>query len=39
MRFKFLTGDVNWETYGGKWVSPKLNNGDFDYWLVLEFVN
>jgi hypothetical protein len=25
--------------YGGKWVSPKLNNGDFDYWLVINFIN
>lgn len=39
MEFEFLVGDVNWEDYGGKWISPKLNNGDFDYWLVLEFIN
>lgn len=39
MEFKFLVGDVNWEDYGGKWISPKLNNGDFDYWLVIEFIN
>lgn len=25
--------------YGGKLVSKKLNNGDFDYWLVIDFVN
>lgn len=39
MRFKFLTGDVNWNEYGGKFVSKKLNNGEFDYWLVLSVVN
>lgn len=34
MNFKFLTGDVNWDIYGGTFVSKKLNNGDFDYWIV-----
>lgn len=38
-KFKFLTGDVNWLDYGGKWVSQKLNNGEFDYWLVIELLN
>lgn len=39
MKFKFLTGDVNWQTYGGKFVSKRLNNGDFDYYLVLDVIN
>ena len=39
MRFKFLTGDVNWQRYGGKFISNKLNNGDWDYYLVLDIVN
>lgn len=39
MKFTFLTGDVDWLTYGAKWVSPKLNNGEFDYWLVMELLN
>ena len=39
MHFKFLTGGVNWETHGGKFVSKKLNNGDFDYWMVIEVIN
>lgn len=39
MRFKFLSGDVNWKDYGGKWISKKLNNGDFDYYLVIELIN
>jgi hypothetical protein len=34
-----LTGDTNWLAYGSKWVSQKLSNGEFDYWLVLELVN
>lgn len=36
MNFKFLTGDVDWKEYGGKFVSKRLNNGEFDYWLVLD---
>ena len=38
-RFTFLIGDVDWQTYGGKWISEKLNNGEFDYWLVMELIN
>jgi hypothetical protein len=30
---------MNWETYGGKFVSKKLNNGEFDYWMVMEIIN
>jgi hypothetical protein len=30
-KFRFLTGDQNYLAYGAKWVSPKLNNGDFDH--------
>lgn len=39
MKFQFLSGDVNWVEYGGKFVSEKLHNGDWPYWLVLDFVN
>ena len=39
MRFTFLTGDVNWLDYGGTFVSRKMNNGEFDYWLVIEVIN
>ena len=39
MKFKFLAGDINWKTYGGKFVSKKLNNSQFDYWLVIEVLN
>lgn len=37
--FHWLTGDMNWLEYGGKWISDKLNNGEYDYWLVLEHTN
>ena len=39
LRYKFLTGDTNWQTYGGSFISNKLNNGDWDYWLVMEVIN
>lgn len=39
IKFTFLTGDVNWRQYGGKWISQKLNNGEFDYWAVIELIN
>jgi hypothetical protein len=39
LKFKFLTGDINWQTYGGKFISKKLNNSEFDYWLILEVIN
>ncbi len=39
IHLKSLTGDINWIKYGGKFVSPKFNNGEFDYWLVVDFIN
>lgn len=39
MKFKFLTGDIDWITYGGKFVSKRLDSGLFHYWLVLDFIN
>ncbi len=39
IKFKFLTGDVNYLDYGGKWISTRHNNGEFDYWFVLELLN
>ncbi len=39
MKFDFLSGDVDWCTYGGKWVSERLDSGLFNYWLVLDFLN
>lgn len=37
--FRFLTGDINFTTYGGSWVSRAFNNGEFDYYLVIELRN
>jgi hypothetical protein len=39
MKFRFLTGDVNALDYGAKFVSKRLHNGDFNYWLVMELIN
>lgn len=39
MKLKFLTGDINWREYGAKWISPRQHNGDWQYWLVVEFIN
>jgi hypothetical protein len=39
VRFHWLTGDVNFLSYGGKWISNKQSNGEFDYWFVLEIIN
>ena len=39
IRFTCLTGDSDWLSYGGKWISPKYNNGDFDYYLVRTLIN
>jgi hypothetical protein len=30
---------VNFTQYGGKWISTRQNNGDFDYYLVIELLN
>src|ERR1022692_1272726 len=39
MKFKFLTGDVNWSDYWGKWLAGPFNNGEFDYYFVLSLTN
>lgn len=39
MEFVALGGDVDWQKYGGTFVSERLNNGDFDYWLVIRIDN
>jgi hypothetical protein len=39
IRFHFLTGDTNFFDYGGKWISNKQSNGEFDYWFVIELIN
>ena len=39
VKFKFLTGDCNVSQYGGKFISNKQNNGEFDYYFVIELMN
>ena len=39
VRFKFLIGDVNYTQYGGKFISNVQNNGEFDYYFVIELIN
>lgn len=39
MKFNKLSGDVNYQVYGGKFVSKRLNNSEFDYWLVMDVIN
>lgn len=39
IKFTFLTGDVSFLDYGGKWISQKFNNGEFDFWFVAELIN
>jgi len=39
MKFEFLTGDCDWVSYGGIWVSPKLEAGGFNYWVAIRFDN
>jgi hypothetical protein len=39
MHFKWLSGDVDYRTYGGKWISKPLSAGLFNYWLVMELMN
>ena len=30
---------MNYTTYGGKWISTRQNNGEFDYYFVIELLN
>ena len=39
MKTKFLTGDIDWIEYGKKLITKKLNNGEFDYYLIIDFMN
>ena len=39
MNLKQVGGDINFLEYGGTFATKKLNNGDFDYWFFVEFVN
>jgi len=39
MKFKRLGGDIDWLAFGGSWISKRLNNGEWDFWFVIELVN
>jgi hypothetical protein len=39
LKLKRLSGDINWKTFGAKWITKKLNNGNFDYWLIVDFMS
>jgi len=39
MNFEFLTGDKDWMGCGAKWISERQNNGEFNYWVVVDFAN
>ena len=39
IRFRFLSGDADYATYGGKWISNRQNSGEFDYYFVIELMN
>ena len=39
MKTRFLCGGMDWQTYGAKFITKKLSNGDWNYWLVLDFMN
>lgn len=39
MKLRQVGGDVDWKKYGGLFVTKKLNNDEFDYWLFVEFIN
>jgi hypothetical protein len=38
MKWSILSGDINWETYGGKLVAGPFDNGEFQYWFVIEVI-
>ena len=41
IRFRFLSGDIDWATYGGMWISKKFNSEDPEgsYYLVRTLEN
>lgn len=40
IKIERIGGDVNWEKYGGQFiVDEKFNNGEFDYYLIIDFIN
>ena len=39
MKLTQVGGDVDWLTYGGTWATKALHNGDWRYWLIVQFTN
>jgi hypothetical protein len=39
MRFKWLSGDRDYLGCGGKWISNRFNNGEWNCYYVLELMN
>ena len=40
LKLEQIGGDVSWKDYGGQFIVPeKFNNGDFDYYLIVNFIN
>ncbi len=39
MNFRFLSGDYEWEKYGGVFISKSLNSGRYNYYLILSVDN
>ncbi|MCJ7768020.1 hypothetical protein MUP79_06485, partial [Candidatus Bathyarchaeota archaeon] len=40
IKLKQIGGDVNWKEYGGQFmVDKKFNNGEFDYYIIINFTN
>lgn len=37
MNFRFLSGDYNWERFGGRFVTRRIRHRNADYYLVLDF--
>lgn len=39
IRFHWLSGDVNYLSYGGKWISNRQYSGEFHFWFIVELIN
>ena len=37
--FSLVDGRRDYLTYGGKWISTRQSNGEFDYYFVIEILN
>jgi len=40
IKLEQIGGDMNWKEYGGQFiVDEKFNNGEFDYYVIVDFTN